>query len=213
MEDLTNQGGGQVPNAAAAAPPCDMMNALLERTKRCEMRAVRQRSFSQIDDIAASWKREVPDRDLTGFLLAVYIMRMGRMVDDTFDRMCRQTFDISGADMRVLFALRRAGRPYERRSTDLYRALLVTSGAISKQVDRLSDRGLVERSIGADDSGAVVRLTAKGLKNVKIAFELLMGDSIIATTIAGLSPAQKKSAYALCEHMLRNLQTNGEPAS
>jgi DNA-binding MarR family transcriptional regulator len=172
------------------------------------MQAEKQHSFSHTDDIAESWKRELPDRDLTGFLLAIYIMRMGRMVDDTYDRMCRAKFGISGADMRVLFALRRAGKPYERRSTDLYRALLVTSGAISKQVDRLSKLGLVERTAGSDDSGAVVRMTAKGLKNVKIAFEALTSDSIVATAITSLSAAQKKSAYELCKHMLLILERN-----
>jgi hypothetical protein len=105
----------------------------------------RDRRQSHIQDIIESWKRERPDLDLSDFLLAIYVMRLGRVVDDVYDRMSRKRLGISGADMRVLFALRRAGKPCARRPTDLFRALLVTSGAMTKQVDRLSDFGFVER--------------------------------------------------------------------
>src|SRR5258706_12624076 len=47
--------------------------------------------------------------------------------------------------MRVLFALRRGGPPYVKRPTDLFKALLVTSGAMTKKVDRLATLGMVER--------------------------------------------------------------------
>lgn len=167
------------------------------------MSAGKTKLLSHADDIADSWTRELPDKDLTGFLLIIYIIRMGRMLDDTFDRQCRKKYGISSADMRVLFALRRAGSPYARRATDLYRALLVTSGAMSKQVDRLSKRGLVERTV---ETGAVVRLTAKGLKDVKSAVNDLTHDSSIAKAINSLNPAQMKAGYAVCQHVLQHLE-------
>src|SRR5690606_34252964 len=105
------------------------------------MDTARSGTRSHVQDIAESWRRERPDLDLQDFLLAIFAMRLGRKVDDKYDRMCRERWKISGADMRVLFALRRAGKPYARRPTDLFRALLVTSGAITKQVDRLIDLG------------------------------------------------------------------------
>jgi len=169
------------------------------------MRRKQRQLNNQTDDIGASWRRELPGRDLTILLLAIFIMRMGRMVDDTYDRICRAKFGISGADMRVLFALRRAGKPYALRPTDLYRALVVTSGAITKQVDRLSKLGLVERTAASETGGTVVRLTTKGFKSVTIALELVMSDSVIAMALSDLSSAEKSSAYALCEHMLLHL--------
>ena len=62
--------------------------------------------------------------------------------------------ETSGADMRVLFALRRAGKPYAWRPTDLFRAHLVTSGAITKQVGRLTSLGFVERTDETGYAGA-----------------------------------------------------------
>jgi len=57
-----------------------------------------------------------------------------------------------------------SGKPYELRPTDLFRSLLVTSGAMTKRVARLQDGGFVFR-VSANDDGRseLVRLTAKGL--------------------------------------------------
>ncbi len=165
------------------------------------------RPLSHAADVATTWKRERPDLDLTGFLLSIYVMRLGRVMDDAYDRMCRSRFGISGADMRVLFALRRAGEPFSKRPTDLYRALLVTSGAITKQVDRLSKLGFVQRLIADENSKSnLVRLTSKGLKSANTAFESLAKESIIAQAIESLSESQRTSAYTFCEHMLQQME-------
>jgi DNA-binding MarR family transcriptional regulator len=47
--------------------------------------------------------------------------------------------------MRVLLALRRSAPAYALNPTALYQELMITSGAVSKQVDRLVALGLVER--------------------------------------------------------------------
>src|SRR5689334_928493 len=95
--------------------------------------------------ISQQWQRARPDLDLDDFLLAIYCMRLGTIGDRAYDRVCRAEYGISGGDMRVLLALRRGGRPFVMRPTDLFRALLVTSGAITKKVDRLVDAGYAER--------------------------------------------------------------------
>ena len=101
---------------------------------------------SHARDVAESIQRERPDLDPSDYLYWIYIMRLGRILDQVDDQRCRAKFGISGADMRVLYALRRAGAPYSRRPTELFRSLLVTSGAITKQVDRLVKLKLVKRS-------------------------------------------------------------------
>ena len=132
---------------------------------------------SFILEIETSWRRERPDLELSNFLLAIYLTRLGRIVDDAADRLFGKRFGISGADMRVLFALRRAGKPFMRRPTDLFRALRVTSGAITKQVDRLSKKGLVER-ISRENQLGGVQLTAKGLKMADAATDNLGGKAV-----------------------------------
>src|SRR3984893_5059503 len=140
-------------------------------------------------DLADFWQRERPDLDHTELLLQIYVMRLGRMIDDAYDRMGRKTYGISGGEMRVLFALRRAGRPFARRPTDLFRALLVTSGAITKQVDRLVESGFVVRETDNSEDNARFRiqLTPAGLRVVNQATELLSKQSPLRPGLAALS--------------------------
>ncbi len=161
---------------------------------------------SFILDIVESWRREQPSLDLSNFLLAICVTRLGRIVDDISDRAFRKRFGISGSDMRVLFALRRAGKPYLRRPTDLFRALLVTSGAITKQVDRLSKMGLVDRVSGEVQSG--VQLTAKGLKVANAATELLVNESPIEPGVRNLSHVERATVHQLIEQILLGLEAD-----
>jgi hypothetical protein len=87
--------------------------------------------------IAAAVKHERPDLDPTDYLYLIYAQRLGRILDAVDEKQCQKTFGISAAEMRVLFALRRAGPSYALRPTELFRSILVTPGAITKQVDRL----------------------------------------------------------------------------
>src|SRR6266850_637685 len=120
---------------------------------------------SFIELITVQWQRERADLDLSNFLLAIYLMRLGTMIERDFDRLCQQRYRVSGSDMRVLFALRRGGPPYVKRPTDLFKALLVTSGAMTKKVDRLATLGMVERVQDPGHLGGfLIRLTKKGFR-------------------------------------------------
>ena len=168
--------------------------------------AVRSRTL----EIAESWRRARPDLDLSHFLQAIYVMRLGRVLDDAYDRMCRARFSISGSDTRVLFALRRAGKPYARRPTDLFRALLVTSGAMTKQVDRLSSFGFVERvDDPARSGGFLILLTAKGLKAANAATEMLVDGSPITRALRSLSAPDRVALQRLVEHTLMEVESSG----
>lgn len=167
---------------------------------------------SFILEIETSWRRERPDLELSNFLLAIYLTRLGRIVDDAADRLFRKRFGISGADMRVLFALRRAGKPFMRRPTDLFRALLVTSGAITKQVDRLSKKGLVER-ISRENQLGGVQLTAKGLKMADAATDLLAKQSVIEPGVKALPKSERSAGQQFVRHILLGLEAAARAAA
>jgi DNA-binding MarR family transcriptional regulator len=79
---------------------------------------------------------------------------------------------LSGHDLApgwfdLLAALRRAGDPYALNPTELMRSTLLSSGGMTKRIDRLVDEGLVERLPDPNDRrGTLVRLTARGRKLV-----------------------------------------------
>jgi len=156
-------------------------------------------------DIAASLKRERPDLDQTDYLYLLYAQRVGRILDAVDDRHCRAEFGVSGAEMRVLFALRRAGPRYALRPTELFRSLLVTSGAITKQVNRLIAAGYVDRQPGPDKSGGfLIHLTDKGFKAADDALTDMADSSIISH--AALTAKERQTVCKLLAQMLRDLE-------
>lgn len=165
------------------------------------------RGGNHIQDIIQTWSRERPDLDLSNYFIALFVMRLGRVVEDAYDHLCHMRFGISGADLRVLFALRRAGKPYARRPTDLFKALLVTSGAITKQVHRLSKFGFVHRLADPTHSaGVLIALTGKGLKATTAATNYLAQNSPIAPALVHLTAAERETIRRLLEQMLQDVE-------
>lgn len=164
-------------------------------------------SKSHVRDIAASWARERPDLEPADYLHFIYAMRLGRLLDRVDDRRNRKVYGVSGADMRVLFALRRSGKPYMRRPTDLFRALLVTSGAITKQVDRLEKAGFVAREPDPGHAaGFLVRLTAPGVKLADKAMTALAQSSVLSAGRTTLTRTERAKLIELCQKALLGLE-------
>ena len=169
------------------------------------MKAGQADSF--IEEITGQWKRERPDLDLGDFLLAIYLRRLGRLIENEYDKMCRARFGMSAWDMRVLLALRRGGPPYAMRPTDLFEALLVTSGAVTKQVDRLQRRRLVKRLRDPEHGGGSrVQLTARGLQIVDAAVDLLASDSAIRPATSQFEKPEREAAARFCLRLIALLE-------
>jgi DNA-binding MarR family transcriptional regulator len=168
-------------------------------------------SHISASDIAASLKRERPDLDQVDYLYLLYADRVGRIVETVFDKYCRARFGISGAEMRVLLALRRSGPPYSLRPTQLFRSLLVTSGAITKQVDRLMAGGFADRQPGPERSGGfLIHLTTKGFDVANEALTALADSSVVSNS--ALSPAERRTVLRLLEKILLDLESRLNPA-
>lgn len=128
----------------------------------------------EVDDLVEAWARERPDLDLVPVEVFSRIGRIARHLD-----LARKSaFAESGVEsweFDVLAALRRAGAPYELSPGRLLRETLVTSGTMTNRVDRLTNRGLVERMPDPNDRrGVLVRLTPEGKACVDTAFEALL---------------------------------------
>lgn len=120
-------------------------------------------STDAVAGIVDQWAEQRPDLDPSPLLVAGRIQRVAHLLDAAL----RPPFEEEGlgnGDFDVLAALRRAGAPYALRPVEVSRQLLVTTGAVTKRIDRLVGQGLVERRAVADDGrGKVVSLTGAGL--------------------------------------------------
>ncbi|MGY5449576.1 MarR family winged helix-turn-helix transcriptional regulator [Agarivorans sp. MS3-6] len=72
-------------------------------------------------------------------------------------------YGLQGADFGVLVTLRRHPAPYCLSPTELYSAMLFSSGGLTKVLTRITNAGLVERINNPDDKRSkLVRLTEQG---------------------------------------------------
>ena len=153
------------------------------------------------------WRRERPDVDLTAFVIAAAIKQIDQQTEAEFRRVSAG-MDIGPGDLRVLFALRRSGVDNPRRPTDLFQSLLVTSGAVTKQVDRLVNEGLVERLPDPSyQRGSLIRLTRRGVKVADAAIEAICSDKTsIGAAISSLSPEDREQGRIFLQKLLAKFE-------
>jgi DNA-binding MarR family transcriptional regulator len=127
---------------------------------------VSRQEHDAVDRITSQWNAVRPDIDVSPINVIGRVSRLSRLVDrrlgENFAR-----YGIEAWMYDVLATLRRSGEPYELTAGDLVRQTMVTTGAITNRIDRLEQRGLVERASADDRRKVIVRLTRQGLDVVE----------------------------------------------
>jgi DNA-binding MarR family transcriptional regulator len=89
----------------------------------------------------------------------------------------------------------------------LFKSLILTSGAITKQVDRLAKHGFVERSVDPEHRGGfLIRLTIRGLTVADNAADVLAKQSIVAPAMESLGRKDRDHAHRFCRFLLTELE-------
>ncbi len=105
-------------------------------------------------------------------------------------------FGLGEGEFDVLATLRRSGAPYELAPGELARYTMVTTGAVSKRLDRLEAAGLISRRPSeADGRGRYVALTTAGRKLIDEAYAAHMRNE--ARLVGALSPDDRASLERL----------------
>jgi DNA-binding MarR family transcriptional regulator len=158
-----------------------------------------------VDAVIAEWRKEQPALDTSPIAVVARIGRAAALLDrglnDNFAR-----FGLTRTSWDVLASLRRVGRPYRRSPTELYRALMRTSGGITHIVDRLEEDGLVERIADpADRRGLLVGLTDKGRALVDRAAPAHLDAE--RGMLAALTKQEQAELARLLRKLLNSLET------
>ena len=162
-----------------------------------------------MDTILAQWRRERPDLDVDAIGLLGRLFRATQLAD------ARLAEGIAAHDLQpgwfdLLAALRRSGAPYELTPTELMRTTMLSSGGMTKRLDRLAEAGLVERRPDPSDRrGTLVGLTREGRTVV---------DEAVATHLANeerllrpLSASQRRTLDDLLRVLLSGLEGASPP--
>ncbi|MFB7844097.1 MarR family winged helix-turn-helix transcriptional regulator [Microbacterium sp. NPDC056052] len=124
----------------------------------------------QVTRIQQAWRQERPDLDVTPIGTIGRLHRLALALTEELVGVYRR-HGLSEGDFDVMAALRRSGAPYEASPTDLAASTMITSGGMSKRIDRLEGAGLVTRRVGSGDArGRVIALTAEGKALIDTAF-------------------------------------------
>ena len=160
--------------------------------------------LDHVGRLMEQWHRERPDLDVSPMGVIGRLHRLAEALDEQL----RPVFAAAGlgrGEFDVLAALRRSGAPYELTPGELAASTMVTSGAVTKRVDRLEQAGLITRTVSGDDARSRrIRLTPAGLELV----DRLVGQHVANEhrLLSSLSRAEREQLAALLEAWGRDPQ-------
>jgi len=152
-----------------------------------------------------AWLRERPDIDTEGMAILGRARRITLLTRESIEAVFAR-FGCDSGEFDVLATLRRAGRPYRLRPTELYESLMISSGGLTDRIQRLESRGLVIRRPSTEDGrSTLVELTRKGLERVDAAFAKDM--QLEKELICGLSAGEKKTLADLLAKLAAQVES------
>jgi DNA-binding MarR family transcriptional regulator len=158
-----------------------------------------------LDFVLAQWATERPDLDVSPMGVIGRLLRAARRIDGELT----PTFNAHGLDrpsFDVLATLRRAGPLHRLTPSQLMRASMVTSGAITQRLDRLESRGLVTRTPSEHDGrGVHVALTDAGIDVIDNALPDHLANE--QRLLAALTNSQRNT---LADNLRRLLESLGD---
>ena len=112
--------------------------------------------------VVDQWAAVRPELDVSPVLVIGRLHRVAQALTTELVKVYN-AHGLGEGDFDVLATLRRTGDPYELTPTELMDQTMVTSGAVTKRLDRLEGAGLVERRVSdGDRRSRIVVLTGKG---------------------------------------------------
>jgi DNA-binding MarR family transcriptional regulator len=159
-----------------------------------------------VDRLVEQWAAERPELDTSGLRIAARVVRLQRFLDQAANDAV-SPLGLQLGELNVLAALRRSGEPFELTPTDLYRGLLISSGAMTNRLDQLESEGLVTRVPDPDDRRRIkVVLTDRGRELIDRAMD--QHTRILKEAFAGIDDEQRARLEELLRAVLLRLEAD-----
>ena len=156
-----------------------------------------------IDDLISDWNKERPELDTDAMHLVGRILKIGK----TLEKRANSSLSDCGihyTDLDVLATLRRSGDPFELTPKELMKSVLITSGAMTALLDRLTKLELIYRSPDSND-GRIKRagLTEKGIEIIDSAIEIRFEEA--RNSISILTEQEQEQLIPLLKKLMHSL--------
>jgi DNA-binding MarR family transcriptional regulator len=158
----------------------------------------------------AQWRAEKPGLDVSPLGVLGRIQRLSIYFRDRAEEWLKP-MDLTWESFSILAALRRSGKPYELRPTDMYREALLSSGAITNRIDGVERKGWVERRHDTVDRRVtIVRLTPAGKAVIDKALDIHFRE--LSKLVGGVTRADRDELGTLLGKLLATFE-NARPES
>lgn len=116
----------------------------------------------KVDTFMEQWKEELPELGTESMAVIGRLNRVAKHIEKRLGKNFSQ-YNLNSGEFDVLASLRRSGKDYRLKPTDLYQSLMITSGAMTNRIDTLEKKELVRRTHDDSDRRTIyVELTKKG---------------------------------------------------
>ncbi|MGI9293010.1 MAG: MarR family winged helix-turn-helix transcriptional regulator [Pseudomonadales bacterium] len=132
------------------------------------------------------------------------LLYLYRVRDEVYDEFCDAIvdFDIQPGDFETLATLRISNKNHELTPTEIYRTMLISSGGLTKILNRLEAGKFIKRfPNGRDQRSFLIKLSAKGKRVIEKAM-----DEVLKRQSLFLSVLTKKEQHT-AQKILQKLST------
>lgn len=159
-----------------------------------------------LDFVTEQWANAMPELDASSMAIFGRMLRiMKHLAKARAEALA--PFHFREGEFDVLATLRRAGAPYCLSPTQLYKSLLVTSGAMTNRLNRLADVGSITRIADPEDKRSMlVALTEAGREKIEQA--LFVHTQTQNDLLATLDAEQHVQLTALLSQLLKTTETH-----
>ena len=156
-----------------------------------------------VDVIIQEWREVRPDLDCSPMAVIGRLSRASRLLERAIkDEFARHGLEPWEFD--VLATLLRSGPPHVLSAGELSSAAMVSSAALTNRIDRLVDKGLVERQVDPSHRRRVlISLSEEGLRLVNRSVEHHVANE--HRLLEGLSAAERDRLASLLRCLLISL--------
>lgn len=157
-----------------------------------------------VSRLVAQRRRETPDVPLDGMEIFGRARRLTLLsrpvIEAVFER-----YGIDTGEFDVLATLRRSGKPFALRPTELFQTLMISSGGLTDRLNRLERKGLIFREASQSDKRSMlVKLSQKGRVLIDKAFAEDM--AVEREMLSALDTGERKTLAALLAKLLCTIE-------
>ncbi|NEJ72251.1 MarR family transcriptional regulator [Rhizobium phaseoli] len=159
-----------------------------------------------VDRLRRQWGLELPDLDTEPMAILGRAFRLSNLVRPSIEATFAD-FGLDRGEFDVIATLRRSGPPYRLTPTDMYAALMISSGGLTHRLDRLERAGLIRREKSQRDGRSVlVALTEAGAALAEKAFRTDMASE--SAFLQALDANERNALAALLRKLLAGIEND-----